>query len=88
MAETKTNEDLAHTRLIAEVLHKSMCHSNHTEDCFWYYHEWDRIDLTKNTYHARARYYRHAQVSIKALDDVGVPRSEQAGLLAILVKVT
>jgi len=47
-------------RRLAEVLHKKLCHSNHTDGCSWMYGDW-----SKPTY-AHGHYYDKAERMYKA----------------------
>lgn len=42
LREEKKNFDLLRPNLkLAEIIHNSLCKSNHTDGCSWYYEKWD-----------------------------------------------
>lgn len=64
MPEQKDDwKKLPHILQVADRLHDLMCHSNHTDECDWFYHTWSGKDNTYNILeigHAKKRYLDRA----------------------------
>lgn len=47
------------TRILAERLHGSFCHWNHTDGCSWYYEQWEHVGKTDKR--SKYEYFQKAQ---------------------------
>lgn len=51
----KIEGSLSPDKKLAELLHKKLCHGNHTDYCGWEYESWDNIGYSKQNYLDQAK---------------------------------
>lgn len=62
-ARKQALDDLTPDKRLAELLHRTMCHYNHTDGCGWHYENWT------DPRHARKQYLAMAQRLLKVVDE-------------------
>ena len=56
---------------VAEALHESLCHFNHTDGCGWFYDDWEKVSKS-DKYNPRIQYYKKAE---KITELIGVKKA-------------
>ena len=55
LEEEKSNITESSERMLADLIHEKMCHSNHTDECDWYYDRGDWNCWSRREYLEKAR---------------------------------
>lgn len=58
-------------RAIAETIHESECHSNHTDGCSWFYEKWEEAERGQG--YAKTRYLAAAKTLIEWAAENALP---------------
>ena len=46
----KENDEMPYNHRLADMIHKLICHSNHTDGCGWHYESWSNIGTTRQRF--------------------------------------